>query len=116
MLEGTARLIAKALARQAKEGSRTTYELVAKEIGWGHPTGRGLGVHLYEVMHYCKTMSLPPLTLIVVKKGTKTPSPEAAPHISLALGAVDIEAKQKEVFAFDWSRIQEFESPSAQLP
>jgi hypothetical protein len=63
MIDGTALEIARFLAEKAEAGFRTTYEQVAEEIGWGHPTGRGLGKHLYEVMHYCNEQSLPPLTL-----------------------------------------------------
>ncbi len=116
MIEGMALEIARFLVEKAGAGLRTTYEQVAKEIGWSHPTGRGLGKYLYEVMHHCEEQSLPPLTLIVVKKGTKLPSPEAVPHILAALGDINIEAKQKEVFAFDWTSIPELASPSVELP
>jgi hypothetical protein len=116
LIDGTALEIARFLAGKAAARSRTTYEEVAQEIGWGHPTGRGLGKHLYEVMHHCKAQSLPPLTLIVVKKGTRIPSPEALPHISAALGKIDIEAKQEDVFAFNWTSIPELALPRAQLP
>jgi hypothetical protein len=116
MIDGTALEIATVLAEKAKAGSRTTYERVAEEIGWNHPTGRGLGKHLYEVMHHCKELSLPPLTLIVVKKGTRFPSPEALHHISSALGNVDIEKEQRKVFAFDWTSVPELIPPGRQLP
>ena len=37
MISGTPLEIARCLAKKAKTGSRTTYEQVAEEIGWGHP-------------------------------------------------------------------------------
>ncbi len=116
MIKGTALEIAFFLTEKAGEGLRTTYEQVAEAIGWGHPTGRGLGTHLYEIMNYCKERSLPPLTLIVVQKGTRLPSPEALPHIFTALGDIDIEAKQKDVFEFDWTSVPELAFSATQLP
>lgn len=116
MLSQTALLVATALAEKAKEGLRTTYENVAEQIGWSHPTGRGLGSYLYEIMHFCKERRLPPLTLIVVKKGTKNPSPDAMPHVISALGEINIQEKQKEVFKFDWTTVSEFTVQAAQLP
>jgi len=98
MISGTPLEIARCLAKMAKTGSRTTYEQVAEEIGWGHPTGRGLGNHLEELMRFCKERLLPPLTLIVVQKGTKYPSPGALPYIYALLGDIDIETGQEDVF------------------
>jgi hypothetical protein len=63
VIEGTVLEIARFLAGKGGTSSRTTYEQVAGEIGWSRPTGRGLAKYLYEVMHYCKEQSLPPLTL-----------------------------------------------------
>ena len=103
MIEETALEIARVLTKKAGAGLRTTYGQVGKEIAWGHPTGRGLGKHLYEIMHYCKERSLPPLTLIVVQKGTKSPSRDDFPHIYVALGKIDIETEQKDVFKFNWT-------------
>lgn len=117
MLEGISLQIARLLVRQAQTKSRTTYEKVAQEIGWPHPTGRGLGKHLYEIMHYCKQKLLPPLTLIVVRKGTKEPSSEASQYIKAALGDLNFEVMQKEVFDFDWGVASDFASPkTARLP
>src|ERR1035437_216352 len=100
--------IAGVLAEKAKAKTRMTYEQLGAEIGWSHPTGRGLGRHLYELMHYCKEQGLPPLTLIVVRKGERKPAPQAWPHIFSALGNIDFEAKQDEVFKFDWTNVREF--------
>ncbi len=117
MLEGVSLQIAQVLIQKAKGKSRTTYENVAQEIGWPHPTGRGLGKYLHEIMHYCKQRTLPPLTLIVVRKGTKEPSYEASAHIKAALGDIDFEVKQNEVLDFDWNVACEFIPPkTAQLP
>jgi hypothetical protein len=107
--------IAEVLVEKARARVRTTYEQLAQAVDWSHPTGRGLGKHLYEVMHYCKAHSLPPLTVIVVRKGTRTPSPDALPHIIAALGAIDIDVKQAEVFAFDWASVADFALPQAHL-
>ena len=116
MIEGTSLEIARFLASKAVAETRTTYGQVADEIAWSHPTGRGLGKLLEEILRYCKERSLPPLTLIVVQKGTRYPSPDALPHIREVLGDIDIEACQKDVFEFDWSLIPELTAPSEQLP
>jgi hypothetical protein len=116
MIEGKALEIARFLATKAALSTRTTYEEVATEVGWGHPTGRGLGKFLYEIMHHCKANLLPPITLIVVKKGARLPSADALPHIRAALGDIDIEVAQKDVFSFDWQPIPEFAFPNTQLP
>jgi len=94
--------IAKYLARKASTRTRTTYQQVGEEIGWSHPTGRGLGDHLYEILHYCKNHNLPPLTTILVKKGEEVPASDAMAYIREALGDIDVPAAQQTVFNFDW--------------
>lgn len=47
-----------------------TYEIVAKRIGL---VSRGLGPHLGHIMRYCENNDLPPLTVLIVKKGRGLP-------------------------------------------
>lgn len=100
--------IAGFLARSASKRSRVTYQQVGEEIGWSHPTGRGLGKHLYEILHYCKNHGLPPLTTILVKKGERVPAGDAMTYIREALGEVDIPSVQKDVFDFNWGAVLGF--------
>ncbi|MGA1805176.1 hypothetical protein [Rhizobium sp. HT1-10] len=97
-------LISKAAARR-----RTTYEELGQAVGWGHPNGRGLGKHLYEIMCWCRDQSVPPLTTIVVKKGEKVPASDAVEHMRSVLGYFEIQAAQEAVFAYDWSEVQSIE-------
>lgn len=101
MIGDWALAIARVLASKANKKSRVTYKQVGQDIGWGHPEGRGLGNHLYELLHYCKDNDLPPLTTILVKKGEKRPAPDSMKYITQALGNIDIEKAQRDVFAFD---------------
>jgi hypothetical protein len=109
ILKDTSLLIAHYLANRAGKKLRATYPMVAEEIGWSHPTGRGLTKYLYEILHHCKDHELPPLTTILVKKGTRYPPEDAMVYIRAALGDVDLEMAQREVFEFDWSDV--FEEP-----
>ncbi len=104
--------IARFLAQKASGRSRTTYQQVGEKIGWPHPTGRGLGDHLYEILHYCKEQGLPPLTTILVKKGEKVPAADAMYYIRSALGDLDIPVAQQAVFDFDWSTVPGFVDPN----
>lgn len=116
MIGDMALAIARVLASKAKQKSRVTYKQVGQDIGWGHPEGRGLGNHLYELLHYCKNHGLPPLTTILVKKGERYPAPDSMKYIQEALGDIDIEKAQAQVFAFDWSTVPEFVPPKVELP
>ncbi len=102
-LSDTSLEIARFLATAAQKRSRTTYPEVAKGIGWGHSQGRGLGDFLYEILHYCKGRQLPPLTAILVTKGTSIPPADSLKYFQAALGNIDIGQAQQRVFAFDWS-------------
>jgi hypothetical protein len=104
-LDETSFEIARFLATKAKRRSRTTYPAVAQAIGWGHPQGRGLGDFLYEILHFCKDHQLPPLTAILVTKGTTTPPDDSLKYFRAALGDIDIDKSQREVFDFDWSAV-----------
>jgi hypothetical protein len=116
MIGDWALAIARVLASKANKKSRVTYKQVGQDIGWGHPEGRGLGNHLYELLHYCKDNGLPPLTTILVKKGEKLPASDSMKYIVQALGNIDIEQAQRDVFAFDWSKVPEFAAPKVELP
>jgi hypothetical protein len=63
---------------------------------------RGLGKNLEVVLHALHDRGLPPLTAILVKRGERHPAPDAMAYIRGALGDINIEAAQREVFAFDW--------------
>jgi len=49
-----------------------TYEMVGKHIGVPQ---QGLANHLEHIMRYCQRESLPPLTCLVVQKGSGIPGP-----------------------------------------
>ncbi|RWX25836.1 hypothetical protein EHH54_35530 [Rhizobium leguminosarum] len=108
--------IARVIAAKAKRQQRVTYQQVGEAVGWGHPTGRGLGPHLEVILHHLKDRGLPPLTTIVVKKGHRHPAEDAMAYIRSALGDIDIEAAQQEVLAFDWSTVPEFGPTRDHLP
>jgi hypothetical protein len=116
MIGDWALAIARVLAAKAKKKSRVTYKQVGQDIGWGHPEGRGLGNQLYELLHYCKDNELPPLTTILVKKGQRLPAPDSMKYITQALGNIDIEQAQRDVFAFDWNKVTAFAQPKVELP
>jgi hypothetical protein len=108
--------IARFLAAKALQKRRTTYQQVGEAVGWSHPTGRGLGRNLEAILHYLADRRLPPLTTILVKKGERHPAEDAMAYIRGALGAIDIEAAQQKVFAFDWTSAPELAPPANALP
>ncbi|MFA6153954.1 hypothetical protein [Mesorhizobium sp.] len=108
--------IARFLAAKALHKRRTTYQQVGEAVGWNHPTGRGLGRNLEVILHYLEDRGLPPLTTILVKKGERHPAEDAMAYIRSALGAIDIEAAQQEVFAFDWTSVPELAPATDTLP
>jgi hypothetical protein len=108
--------IARFLTRKALQHQRATYQQVGEAIAWSHPAGLGLGENLDSVQHYLLDRGLPPLTAIVVKKGHLHPSEDAMIHIRNALGDIDIEAAQKEVFSFDWTSVPELTPNTSNLP
>lgn len=97
--------IARFLAEKAVRQARATYHQVGNVLGWNHPTGRGLGKNLEVVLHALHDRGLPPLTTILVKRGERHPVPDAMAYIRGTLGDIDIDAAQREVFAFDWRSI-----------
>lgn len=108
--------IARFLTGKALQKRRTTYQRVGEAVGWSHPTGRGLGPHLEIILHYLSDRGLPPLTTILVKKMRRYPAEDAMAYIRGALGDIDIEATQQEVFSFDWSTIPELAPIKDGLP
>ncbi len=108
--------IAQYLANNAAKKTRATYQQVGEAIGWSHPTGRGLGNHLEVILHELADLGLPPLTTILVKKGHRHPADDAMAYIRSVLGAIDIEAVQQEVFAFDWSTVPDLAPKHESLP
>jgi hypothetical protein len=99
--------IARVLANYAFNKQRITYTQLAREIGWHHPTGRGLGKDLGEILLFCKDRSLPALTCIVVAAGTKLPTDDAIKYISKIVGPIDLMEEQDRIFAFDWTQVYE---------
>jgi hypothetical protein len=108
--------IARFLARKALQKRRTTYQQVGEAVGWNHPTGRGLGGNLEVILHYLADRELPPLTTILVKRGKRHPAEDAMAYIRGALGAIDIETAQQDVFAFDWTSVPELAPAADELP
>jgi hypothetical protein len=108
--------IARFLVSKALRKSRTTYQQVAESVAWSHPYGRGLGNHLEVILRELKERGLPALTTILVKKGSRHPPDDAMPYIRRALGDLDVERLQEDVFAFDWTTISDLAPSSAQLP
>ena len=108
--------LARFLAAKATQRTRATYQQAGEAVGWNHPTGRGLGRNLEVVLHHLHDRGLPPLTTILVKKGERYPAEDAMAYIRSALGDIDIEAAQQQVFSFDWSSVQELAPNKDQLP
>lgn len=108
--------IARFLAEKAMRQTRATYQQVGEAVGWNHPTGRGLGKNLEVVLHALRNRGLPALTTILVKRGERHPAPDAMAYIRGALGDIDIEAAQREVFAFDWPSIPDLAPGVDRLP
>lgn len=108
--------ITRFLAYKAQQKKRTTYQEVGEAIGWGHPTGRGLGNNLEVILHRLKDWRLPPLTTILVKKGERHPAEDAMVYIRNVLGDVNIDAVQASVFSFDWNDVHELQSQALKLP
>ncbi len=108
--------IARFVARQAALGRRTTYQEVGEAVGWSHPTGRGLGPHLAVILHEMHERDIPPLTSIVVKRGTVAPSGEGLSAIRAVIGDRGLAEVQQAVFDYDWTTVSDLRPPSASLP
>lgn len=108
--------IARYLAAKAMQRSRVTYQMVGDWVGWGHPTGRGLGPHLEVILHELADRGLPALTLILVPKGKTRPDDDTMGHIRARLGDIDVAAEQERVFDFDWSVVPELATWPDELP
>jgi hypothetical protein len=108
--------IAKFLAGKARRGSRATYQQVGEAVGWGHPTGRGLGSHLAVILHELAERNLPALTSILVPKGQRHPSEDAMAYIRTVVGDFDAETLQRHVFEFDWSAVPDLGPAIEKLP
>lgn len=100
--------IGRYLAQQAFGRQRTTYPELAKAVRWGHPQGRGLGNHLWEVLTFTHERGLPCLTSILVVAGSRSPPDGAVEYIRSVYGPIEIADEQERVFAFDWASVPEF--------
>lgn len=116
MMDSMQTEIARFLAEKAIRQTRATYQQVGDAVGWNHPTVRGLGKNLEVVLHALHDRGLPPLTTILVKRGERHPAPDAMSYIRGALGDIDIEAAQREVFSFDWSSVPDLAPDGDRLP
>lgn len=108
--------IARFLAAKAARRSRATYQQVGEAVGWSHPHGRGLGAHLWIILHELADLGLPPLTAILVRKGERYPEEGAMAYIRGALGDVNIDALQHQVFNFDWASVPDLAPAPDSLP
>jgi hypothetical protein len=108
--------IARFLAAKAARHTRATYQQVGEAVGWTHPYGRGLGAHLYVILHELSARGLPPLTAILVRKGERYPEEGAMAYIRGVVGDVDIDALQQQVFDFDWSLVPDLAPSADSLP
>ena len=108
--------IARFLAIQAMGRQRTTYPELARAVSWGHPQGRGLGSHLWEVLNYLHAQGLPCLTSILCVAGTREPPEGAVDYIRQVCGPIIISEEQERVFAFDWSSVTELAFEQAAAP
>lgn len=114
-MDDTAVKIAGALAQRALDGKGvTTYQMLGRDIGWHHPTGRGLGRELEKVLSFCSDRQLPILTSIVCNTGTRTPSDDGLGHMRRYYGDFDLDEEQRKVFDFDWTSVPEFGLVKAQ--
>ncbi len=108
--------IGRFLASEAIAGRRTTYRELAVAIGWHHPTGRGLGSHLWQLLNFTSAENLPCLTAVLVQAGTSAPPSEALAYIREVYGDIDVSDEQTRVFNFDWSRVGHFSFPVVEAP
>jgi hypothetical protein len=72
-----------------------TYEIVSTQMGFERAAGV-LADRLGPVMRWCARNQLPPLTAIVVNKGTGRPGD------GLQTVGEDFAAQQQRVFEYDW--------------
>lgn len=108
--------IARFLAARASRGMRATYQQVGKAVGWSHPYGRGLGRHLWTILHELAALNLPPLTAILVRKGEHYPEEGAMAYIRGVVGDVHIDVLQRQVFDFDWASVPDLAPAPDSLP
>ena len=80
------------LAWAATNRQTLTYEMVGRLTGLA---AVGVGNALDPIQNYCASERLPPLTALVVLKGTGAPSDGF-------IAAADAPAAQGRVFEFDW--------------
>lgn len=80
------------LAFAATHRQLLTYEILGKLIGMH---AAGLGGVLEQIQSYCLVNALPPLSAIVVNKGTGLPSPGF-------VAATNLPRAWAEIFLYDW--------------
>lgn len=101
------------LAWASKNRQALTYSELSKLIG---VPAAGLGQLLEPIQSFCLVSDLPPLTLLVVKKGTGVPGEGFT-----GASPTELESQQRRVFAFDWMEhgnpgVDAFESATRERP
>ena len=89
-----------ALIEKAAQHRTMTYEEIAVVVGWRPGAGRAVGRWILEpIRAYCESNGLPPLTSLVVKKGSGKPGRGLIRHIG-----DDVYMQQMRVFAHQWAK------------
>ena len=94
-----ARAIWPVLVELAEKGNVTTYTEIAEAVGFGSSR---LSRQLEPIYRYCMAKGLPPLTILVVEKRTRKPSPGAFEEFS------DAQAKRElqKVYRKNWAAVR----------
>ena len=90
--EEKAQLAWQVLTGAARNRQILTYEHVARRIGMATP---GMGNVLEPIMRYCVERGVPPLTVLVVQKGTGVPGPGLTT-------SSDFDSDREAVFIHNW--------------
>lgn len=80
----------------ARDRRTYTYGELASILGVG---ARGMAQFLDPIMRYCRKKSLPPLTVLVVGKGTGRPG--AGLNVKK-----DVDQERERVFDYDWFKME----------
>lgn len=95
------------LISAANNRKTLTYGMLADMLGY--KGAGGLGSQLEPIMRYCHQNHLPPLTVLVVNKGTGLPG--------VGLTGAELNADRESVFQYEWHKIypptlEELKAPS----
>mgnify|MGYP000869519786 CR=1 FL=1 len=79
----------------AHQRQTLTYETLGKLVGL---PPHGLAMHLDHLLRYCKNQTLPPITILVVRKAEGTPS------TGFPSATMDLDQERERVFDYPWFR------------